>query len=141
MPARGWSCLIKGCLGTTIVAIICIAVLAWLFLDSQSPINRRSAIACTCEWAQLEPLPVPNGEVKIETKGGMFSREFVITFTAPPDTLLKWLQSSAGTKEAFTGKTTLTDTHLQIAPGGGAQFAEITISNCGTKVVIRTYWS
>lgn len=71
----------------------------------------------------------------------MFTREFVVSFDATPEKILSWLQSSNGTKHAFNGKTTLADTYMQLTPGGGAQFAEITISNGGTRVLVRCYWS
>jgi len=71
----------------------------------------------------------------------MFTREFIVSFDAAPEKILLWLQSSKGTQHAFRGKTTLADTHMNLVPGGGAQFAEITISKGGTRVLIRAYWS
>jgi hypothetical protein len=139
-PPKKHGCL-KGCLVVACVAMLLAAGAVWLVLDPNSPMNKASAINCVCEWARLKPLPVPNSSVHVETKGSMFTREFIITFHADKETVLAWLNASPGTQNAYRDSRTLSHMHQEITPGGGAQFAEITISENGTKVVIRAYWS
>ena len=57
---------------------------------------------------------------------------------------LQSVQSLGATPFAFVGEeayNTLLDRHFDSLPGGGAVFAEMTLLEGGTKVVIRTYWS
>lgn len=133
-----------GCLTGCLIIVCSVAMLggvgAWLIMDPNSPISKPSAIACVCEWARLAPLPAPNSAVHVESKGSMFSREFIVTFTAKSKDISAWLHASPGTREYFESKTP-SEWHRELTPGGGAQFAEITVSENGTKVVIRAYWS
>ncbi len=135
---RDW---LKGCLWTLFVGAVFVVGTVWLVFDANSPLNKASAIACTCEWARLNPLPVGQSAVHVETKGGMFTREFIVTFTGKREDILAWLNASPGTQNAYRDTRMLNAMHQEISPGGGAQFAEITISENGTKVVIRAYWS
>jgi hypothetical protein len=135
----------RGCLkGCAVVACITVALIAggiWMVLDPNSPFNKPSAIACACKWARLNPLPVPSSAVHVETKGSMFSREFIVTFTGKREDILAWLNASSGTQNPYRDSASVLDMHQTISPGGGAQFAEIAIYERGTKVVIHVYWS
>lgn len=139
-PKKSVGCL-KGCLVVLCVIAVLVAGGIWLGFNPNSPLNKGSAIACVCEWARLNPLPVPNSAVHVETKGGMFTREFVVTFHGDKKSILQWLNASPGTQNAYRDIHSLKYERMSISPGGGAQFAEITISEDGTKVVIHAYWS
>lgn len=139
-PKRNSGCH-KGCLVVLFVIAVLVAGRIWLVLDPNSPQNKASAIECVCEWARLNPLPVPNSAVHVETKGGIFTREFIVTFHGDMKSILQWLNASPGTQNAYRDIHSLKYERMSISPGGGAQFAEITISEQGTKVVIRAYWS
>jgi hypothetical protein len=93
---------IAGCL-IGCFPIVCVLLIAaggvWLLLSSDVSLNKPSAISCVCEWARLAPLPVPNSEVNVETKGGMFSREFIVTFKAEAKDASAWLHASPSTRE------------------------------------------
>jgi len=70
----------------------------------------------------------------------MFTREFVITFTAAPNDVQQWLKASPGpamAKQSIVGPITV----YAISPGGGAQFAEVRVNESTGEVTIRTYWS
>ena len=71
----------------------------------------------------------------------MFIREYRITFSATPEDNQRWLRDSPGTRTAAT--KTEEDGRLiySVIPGGGAQFAEVTISKDMRTVHIRAYWS
>jgi len=139
-PKKNSGCF-KGCLVVLFVMAVLVAGGIWLVLDPNSPLNKTSAIECVCEWARLNPLPVPNSAVHVETKGSMFTREFIVTFHGDKKSILQWLNASPGTQNAYRDIHSLKYERMSISPGGGAQFAEITISEEGTKVVIRAYWS
>lgn len=131
----------KGCAFAACIAMALITGGIWMVLDPNSPLNKPSAIECACEWARLNPLPVPSSAVHVETKGSMFSREFTLTFTGERKDILAWLNASPGTQNPYRDSASVLDMHQTISPGGGAQFAEIAISEQGTKVVIHVYWS
>ena len=132
---------LKGCLWSVLLGAILIAGGIWLVLDPNSLLNKQSAISTTCEWARLNPPPVPNSQIHVETKGGMFSREFIVTFSGNANDILTWLKASPGTRDKFESAKSPRAAHFEISPGGGAQFAEITISHGGTRVMIPAYWS
>jgi len=111
------------------------------FSDPNLSWNKSHALAITRKWVRLAPLPVPDEQVHVVTRGSGFTRTFVVTFTAKPEVILAWLKASPGTEQAFGTHQTLEDQEVEIMPGGGAMHAEITISEHGTKVVIETYWS
>jgi len=100
----------------------------------------RSALDTTREWAQLAPFPASTKNLKVDTRGGMFTREFRVEFDAPPADVEAWLAASPGIPGAVmtrTGKSR----HYQITPGGGAAFAELTFDEGTGHVRVRVYWS
>ena len=70
----------------------------------------------------------------------MFTREFFVEFTAPKDEIVAWLRASPGTSQAPLQVDVPSQT-ISITPGGGAQFAQVTIDWVAGRVKIRTYWS
>ena len=132
---------LKGCLSAALLSLIVIVGGIWLLLDPNSFLGKPGAISTTCEWTRLIPPPVSNSQIHVETRGGMFTREFILTFSGDADNILSWLKASPSTRATFETTGTPRDAHVEISPGGGAQFAEITISENGTQVVIRAYWS
>ena len=131
----------KACAVAACVSMAFIAGGVWMMLNPNSPLNKSSAIACACEWARLNRLPVSNSAVHVETKGSMFTREFTVTFTGKREDILAWLNASPGTQNPYRNSNSVLDMHQTISPGGGAQFAEIAIYEQGTNVVIHVYWS
>jgi hypothetical protein len=105
-----------------------------------SQANRQSAINTTILWARLSPFPPQVRNLRVAGKGSMFTREFVISFDAPPKVIQQWIASSPGPSSATltaTGSVTM----YAITPGGGASFAEVKVDNSSGHVVIRSYWS
>ena len=117
------------------------AIVVWLDFGPGSLISRESAIAATREWARLSPLPQSAVNLNIAIKGSMFTREFIIKFEAPSGDVQKWLSSSPGTTQTTPIQQDDGSLRYEIDPGGGAQFAEVTVSKDGTRVRIRAYWS
>ena len=129
-------CSLAVCIGTVLLIVG-----GWLLLDPNSPLNRRSALDTTQEWARLEPFPQTAEEVSIETAGSPFTREFIVTFQAPTQDIEAWLKKSPGTKDVTPTLGQDGSFHYAITPGGGAAFAEVTVSKNRQSVRIRTFWS
>ena len=126
-------------IGLALAVLTCFA--GWLVLSNDSPINRASAIKATCEWARLNRFPDSAKNIKVETTGSIFTREFRITFSATPESIQSWLRESPGTRTAIAKSEDSGRMIYSITPGGGAQFAEVSISNDKRTVRIRAYWS
>jgi hypothetical protein len=100
---------------------------------------KSSALATALEWSRLGPLPPEARDIDVQTRGGMFTREFIITFTLPPAALNAWLAQSPGTADA--DRTPSGDqVSYRIRPYR-AQYALLEVDHRSGKVRIRTYWS
>ncbi|MGB7324123.1 MAG: hypothetical protein WBD31_04580 [Rubripirellula sp.] len=101
---------------------------------------RESGLEAAQQWARMSPLPDSASALHVETRGGPFTREFIIRFNAPSADLNSWLEKSPGTSnlEPVVNKRTRTYT---IEPGSGAMHAEVTVDDDMNSVVIHTYWS
>ena len=115
--------------------------IGWQLLSHSSRRNQTSAINATLEWARLAPLPSDAVNVNIQVKGGMFTRGFVVEFSASKESIAEWLSISPGTMDIQPQKTQQGDYVYGIKPGGGAQFAELILFEDGQQVRITTYWS
>jgi hypothetical protein len=102
---------------------------------------RASAIDCTVEWGRLAPFPQSAQQLTITAHGSMFTREIRTSFIAPPADIEEWLQSSPGTREAVVTTPSPGVRHFKITPGGGAEFAEVTVDDTQHRVSIKVYWS
>ena len=99
-----------------------------------------NAIKITREWARVEPLPASARDVRVKVNGNMFTRGFIVEFTADRKDVEAWLTASAGTREA---KFELKDgvRRYVIRPGGGAQYAEVVVDEKTWRVRVRAQWS
>ncbi|MBL9094842.1 MAG: hypothetical protein JNL96_26720 [Planctomycetaceae bacterium] len=110
-------------------------------LLSGGAISNEAAIETTLKWARLEPFPESATDRSIEITGSPFTRGFRIRFVAPAEDIEGWLQRSAGPREAGIPPLGTGTRKIIIKPGGGAQWAEITIDDVDHSVTISTYWS
>lgn len=134
----------KRIIDCSIIVISIISILlagGWLLFDDNSPINRASAIECTCEWARLAPFPSSSENLTIEVTGNSFTRGFIIEFTAPRADIEKWLKDSPGTSNPKSVDRRNGSVKYEIDPSGGAVSAEVVVSHGGTRVRIDTDWS
>lgn len=118
-----------------------IAWLTYSWLAPDSSRNRASAFDCTLSWGRLAPFPASAQQFSITAHGTMFTRAFRASFVAPQSEIEEWLQKSPGTREAAPTFPSPTIRHYQIAPGGGAQHAEVTVDDAKHQVSIYVYWS
>jgi CO/xanthine dehydrogenase Mo-binding subunit len=125
-------------ISAAIALLIAMLVTAGTFYVSHA--LRQSAITTAMTWARLAPLPPSAQNLKVETMGSMFTREFEISFHASPQVIQQWLASSPGTASATQSALGAVTTY-SITPGGGAQFAEVKVDAGTGSVVIHTYWS
>jgi hypothetical protein len=128
-------------LGVLALAIGGIAWLGYSWFSPDSARNRASAIDCILTWGRLAPFPISAQQFSITTHGTMFTRAFSASFIAPAADIEQWLQQSPGTREVVPTTPTPCVRHFQIAPGGGAQHAEVTVDDTKHQVSIYVYWS
>jgi hypothetical protein len=122
--------------GKLIAILVAIAVVVgWYRYES-----RQSAVATAIVWARLAPFPTSATNRDVDIEGSMFTREFVISFTAPAADIDRWIAASAGPASA-TQTVSGSVTTYAITPGGGADFAEVKVDKSINRVIIHTYWS
>ena len=129
--------------GAGIAAVVSFFVLiAYLFSgESGAPTHNESAIECVLQWGRLSPFPSSAEEFTITTQGNMFTRGFRASFTAPAADIEQWLQQSPGTRAVLPETPLPGVRHFEIAPGGGAQHAEVTVDDTKHHVSIYVCWS
>lgn len=126
------------------VLALAVAGIAWLgytWLSPHSARNRASAIDCTLTWGRLAPFPTSAKQFSIIAHGTMFTRAFRASFVAPQSDIELWLKQSPGTREVVPTLPSPGVRHFQIAPGGGAHHAEVTVDDTNHQVSIYVYWS
>jgi hypothetical protein len=98
-------------------------------------------IDTTRTWARLAPIPAEAADFTIKAEGNMFTRRFRASFRASPGVIQKWLSNSPGTKDAEPSHSNPTLRKFDIAPGGGANQAEVTVNDEFGLVTIYVEWS
>ena len=127
------------CVGVVLVVGF-LALIVYEFSE-ESGTDQQSAIECTLEWGRLSPFPPSAQQFSITKQGNMFTRGFRASFTAPPAEIEQWLQQSPGIRETLPTTPSPRIRHFEIAPGGGAQHAEVTVNDATNQVAIYVYWS
>lgn len=103
-------------------------------------LQRQAALNTALKWTRLASPPSTATHYELQVDGSAFTREFRISFVAPPGDIAQWLGSSPGVADAVISKSG-SITIYRIKPGGGAQFAEVQVDESSGVVTIRTYWS
>ncbi|MFA5164759.1 MAG: hypothetical protein WC481_04275 [Candidatus Omnitrophota bacterium] len=132
-------------------ALICTVILllgAFLYLwttqnerDNRNPAKQTEMKQATLEWARLAPFPKEATNFNIKTEGSMFTRSFRGSFSAPKNVIESWIQKSPGFKDAKIEKIDEGIQKYIITPGGGANWAEVTINYLENKVDFYVCWS
>jgi hypothetical protein len=136
--------LIIAIVSTTLLFIL--GVFAGLFLvssnsrDNQEPAKQKEMMALILEWGRLSPFPTSATNLSIKTEGGSFTRSFRASFTAPKQDIQYWIDASPGLKETTPDKLSDNKVEYIIAPGGGANQAEVTIDFGLNQVEIYVSW-
>jgi hypothetical protein len=92
-------------------------------------------------WGQLAPIPASAQNFAISRQGGMFTRAFRASFSAPTGDIEQSLRDSPGTRDIVPERPAPTTRHYLITPGGGAQHAEVNVDDGSGSVSIYVYWS
>ena len=92
------------------------------------------------EWARLAPFPESAINLRSTTSGNMFTRSFRVVFSAPPAEIERWLRASPGTRGVVPDRPGPAKRRYQIEPGGGANFAEVTVDDATGEVVVDVSW-
>ena len=130
-----------GCFGLFLAAgLILVIALAFLIFPT-GPANQASAIATAREWGRLAEIPATASILKAEATGSAFTREFAVTFRDTPANIRTWISSSPGPASATRSVDASGWTIYEYKAGGGALFAEVTVSPTGDEVRIRTFWN
>ena len=129
-------------------AILLIASVAFAVLffkssnsrDNQDVAKQKEMMALVLEWGRLFPFPASATNISVKTEGSSFTRSFRASFTAPKQDIESWIKNSPGLTE--TTPAELSDSKVQyiIAPGGGANRAEVTIDYGLNQVEIYVSW-
>lgn len=103
----------------------------------------KSARESTVEWARLSMFPENAQSFTITTNGGMFTREFRVSFFGDPAEIASWVASCPGVSDPRTTKKESSDGSLvfEIPGGSGATFAQLIHHPVRGTVLIHTYWS
>jgi hypothetical protein len=118
--------------GTVFAAGLILGYRAW---------DQREMLRVTLIWARLAPLPASAKDFRIATEGGMFTRSFRASFTAPLGDIERWLRDSPGTRDITPFKPSSSSRKFIISPGEGANQAEVTVDDITGAVRIYVSWS
>ena len=127
--------------GVFLIGASGISGLGYYFLSPNSPRNRAATIETILTWGRLAPFPASAQGLSISATGNMFTRGFRCSFNAPAPDIEQWLQQSPGTRTVHPSSPSPGIRHFEIAPGGGAQWAEVTVDDTKHRVSIYVYWS
>ncbi len=122
------------------VGLVCVALGAFVFEEFRRG-EERQRLEIPREWARLAPYPASARGLRATTSGTMFTRSFRVYFSAPAADIERWLRDSPGTREATPDRPSPGKRHFAIAPGGGAQHAEVTVDDAAGTVSIYVHWS
>ena len=90
-PGRHVNALTRGLWVTG--ALLLIAAISALYLWHE----RRQRFEIPLEWARLAPYPKTARNLSASTSGTVFTRTFIVSFTAPAADIQGWLDASPGT--------------------------------------------
>ena len=126
----------------SLAVVACFALFVYLFTwERRSPEDYQTAVKRTLEWGRLSPFPPSAQQLAVKIEGGLFTRSFRVSFTAPPTDIERWLQASPGTRETSPTTPSPGIRHFQIEPGGGANRAEVRVEDTTHQVSIYVSWS
>ena len=108
--------------------------------ENQDPAKQKEMLALVLEWGRLSPFPASATNISVITEGSSFSRSFRASFTAPKQGIESWIKNSPGLNETTPEKLSDNKVQYVIAPGGGANRAEVTIDYGLNQVEIYVSW-
>jgi hypothetical protein len=95
----------------------------------------------TKKWARLADFPKTASDLRVETSGSMFTREFQVSFQDTAANIRVWLAASAGPASVSPNIDPTGWKVFTYPAGGGAVFSEVRVSPSGEEVRIIASWS
>ena len=128
-----------GCL--LMVTLLAVFLFGSNSLDNRNTAKQDEMLKLVLAWGRLSPFPENATNISVQAEGDSFTRSFRASFSAPKQDIKTWLDDSPGTRE--TTPQTMPDGHLKyvIAPGAGANSAEVTVDFETNTVEIYVSWS
>jgi hypothetical protein len=108
--------------------------------DNQDHAKQAEMMALVLEWGRLAPFPASATNISIKTEGSSFTRSFRASFIATKQDIETWMNDSPGINEATPEEISKNKVQYIIEPGGGANWAEVTIDFASDKVEIYVSW-
>jgi len=103
------------------------------------PWDKEEAVQTTIKWGGLAPLPINKEDVDIEKKGSLFTRQFIIEFTASESQIKDWVKNSIRLKDNSPEKKEKKKIY-DIHPGEEESFGG-NVEIEGNNVKISMSWS
>ncbi|WP_417352393.1 hypothetical protein [Flavobacterium alkalisoli] len=76
-----------------------LTIYLFIFSNIVFPWQKDEAIKTTLEWSGLTELPVDNEEIKVSKKGSMFTRQYILEFSARKSEIENWIEKSEKLKK------------------------------------------
>jgi len=103
------------------------------------PWQKKDAIETSLNWGGLSNLPSSIGNIDVEQKGSMFTRQFIVKFYSDQKDIQNWITNSKRLKSKVPKINNKTKVY-EIYPGeNGALGGKVEIE--GTKVLINMSWN
>jgi hypothetical protein len=126
-----------------VLAFLLVALTLYIYLQFFSgyvfPWDKQEAIQTTTEWGGLAPLPAEMEEIDIEKEGSLFTRQFIIEFTASQEQIQNWIKNSKRLKNNSPEEKALKKIY-NIHPGEVESFGG-NVEIEGNNVKINMSWS
>lgn len=131
---------------TSIVFLVGAIAVAVLFFssnarDNQNPAKQKEMMSSVLEWGRLAPFPASATNVSIATEGSSFTCSFRASFVASKQDIQTWIKQSPGTVGVTPQQFADNKVMYTIAPGSGANRAEVKIDFNLNQVDIYVSWS
>lgn len=125
----------------TLLSLSAIALLTFyllVFSNIVFPWQKDNAIKTTLEWSGLIELPVENKNINITKQGSMFTRQYILEFTANTKEIENWIKKSEKLKKIPVkeiGKTEIYNVDGEKGAMGG------TLKIKDSLVILNMSWS
>jgi hypothetical protein len=131
-----------------VAGLVLVLLVGWVGLEIGAdlaniilPWHRQNAIEAACAWGGLAPLPEAATDLKVSTGGSSFTRSFHITFKAPAEAIVEWVNRSKRLRDARPQTDGDLDRY-EIKPGEEKAFGGwVEIDRAAHCVVIEMSWS
>ena len=110
----------------------------FIFSNIVFPWQKDEAIKTTIEWSGLTELPVQKENIKITKKGSVFTRQYILEFTASTKEIENWIKKNKKLNKIQPRERNTTKTYV-ISGEKGATGGTIKIKD--NLVIINMSWS